>query len=150
MNRKKGFTLIELLVVIAIIGILASVVLASLNSARKKSRDARRIADVKQLQLALELYFDGQTSASYPPGTIITGVLNPSYIPVFPTAPSPGSYSYQALNNDSTACAAAPCLSYVLRAQLEEGTNIALSSDIDGTVVLDCTDTPTFYYCMRP
>ena len=53
---KKGFTLIELLVVIAIIGILASVVLASLNSARKKSRDARRVADIKQIQLALELY----------------------------------------------------------------------------------------------
>ena len=56
-NGKRGFTLIELLVVIAIIGILASVVLASLNSARKKGRDARRVADIKQVQLALELYF---------------------------------------------------------------------------------------------
>src|SRR5262245_50514712 len=53
-----GFTLIELLVVIAIIGILASIVLASLNTARQKSRDARRLADIKSIQLALELFFD--------------------------------------------------------------------------------------------
>ncbi|MCX6731493.1 MAG: prepilin-type N-terminal cleavage/methylation domain-containing protein [Candidatus Parcubacteria bacterium] len=56
--KKSGFTLIELLVVIAIIGILSSVVLASLNSARMKARDARRIADLKQIQLALELFYD--------------------------------------------------------------------------------------------
>ena len=47
--RNKGFTLIELLVVIAIIGILSSVVLASLNTARSKGRDARRLSDLKQI-----------------------------------------------------------------------------------------------------
>ena len=65
MNRtfkKRGFTLIELLVVIAIIGILSSVVLASLNSARLKGRDARRISDIKQLQTALNLYNDAHAS----------------------------------------------------------------------------------------
>ncbi|MFA5744896.1 MAG: type II secretion system protein [Candidatus Paceibacterota bacterium] len=56
-NSKKGFTLIELLVVIAIIGILSSVVLASLNSARTKANDARRKADIKQLEIALELNY---------------------------------------------------------------------------------------------
>ena len=68
MNRSisAGFTLIELLVVIAIIGVLASVVLASLNSARQKARDARRAADVRQLVLAMNLYIDstGGTSVS--------------------------------------------------------------------------------------
>ena len=50
MSVKRGFTLIELLVVIAIIGILSSVVLASLNTARAKGRDARRLSDLKGIE----------------------------------------------------------------------------------------------------
>lgn len=65
-NKKQlGFTIIELLVVIAIIGLLSSVVLVSLNSARKKARDARRKADLHQIQLALEMYYDANNQ--YPP-----------------------------------------------------------------------------------
>lgn len=62
--NKKGFTLIELLVVIAIIGILASVILASLNAARSKARDARRLSDLNQMQTALEMYYD--SNGKYP------------------------------------------------------------------------------------
>lgn len=57
-NKNKGFTLIELLVVIAIISLLSSVVLASLNSARAKSRDAKRKEDFHTMQLAFQLYYD--------------------------------------------------------------------------------------------
>jgi len=63
-KNPKGFTLIELLVVVAIIGLLASVILASLNSARTKARDAKRLSEVKQIQTALEFYYDKY--GSYP------------------------------------------------------------------------------------
>lgn len=56
MRNQKGFTLIELLVVIAIIGVLSSVVLASLNTARERAANAKRLSDMKQIQNALELY----------------------------------------------------------------------------------------------
>ena len=62
--RTSGFTLIELLVVISIIGLLSSIVLTSVNSARAKARDARRIADLDQIRTAPELYFD--TNGFYP------------------------------------------------------------------------------------
>ena len=58
-KSTRGFTLIELLVVIAIIGILASIVLVSLNSARNKGRDTRVISDVQQVRTALESGFNG-------------------------------------------------------------------------------------------
>ena len=55
---KKGFTLIELLVVVAIIGLLSSIVFASLNTARAKARDVKVRAEFSQLQKALAFYFD--------------------------------------------------------------------------------------------
>ena len=60
-NQKKnpsGFTLIELLVVISIIGLLSSVLLVAVNSARVKSRDVKRKADLAQFQKALEMYYN--------------------------------------------------------------------------------------------
>lgn len=95
-NKNKGFTLIELLVVIAIIGLLASVVLLALNSARAKSRDAKRLADMRQMASALELYFNdvnyyptvattgsGKMTSSLPPGLV------PTYIGMMPSSPTP-------------------------------------------------------------
>ena len=61
---QAGFTLIELLVVIAIIGILASVVLASLNSARDKGSDAATKSNLNNARAQAELYYDNN-SRSY-------------------------------------------------------------------------------------
>lgn len=127
MNQaKRGFTLIELLVVIAIIGILSSVVLASLNSARKKGRDARRIADVKQLQLALELYYDA--NGSYPSAISGTALTSPGYIAALPKDPTDNTvYPFDQISSGS---------SYYLGTSLETSGHSALNSDADSTGTL--------------
>jgi prepilin-type N-terminal cleavage/methylation domain-containing protein len=61
--KSRGFTLIELLVVIAIIGILASVVLASLNSARAKGADAAIKSSINNARAQAELYYDDHSSS---------------------------------------------------------------------------------------
>ncbi len=114
--KKRGFTLIELLVVIAIIGLLSSVVFASLNSARGKARNAKRMADLKEIQKALEFYYDangaypyrwgwmGTTPGCYGnnlgnPDDAIPGLV-PTYIPALPRDPlRVGDYCYLYISN---------------------------------------------------
>lgn len=68
--NKKGFTLIELLVVIAIIGLLSTLAVVALGSARQKARDSKRLSDLKQVQTALELYYTDNNA--YPTATAVT------------------------------------------------------------------------------
>jgi len=95
MKSKKGFTLIELLVVIAIIGILTTIAVVALNNARAKARDAKRVADVKQVQTALELFFNDKgrypTALEFASGSIYSTSSNgtTTYMAVIPAAPSP-------------------------------------------------------------
>ncbi|MBD3282463.1 MAG: prepilin-type N-terminal cleavage/methylation domain-containing protein [Candidatus Portnoybacteria bacterium] len=67
LNHNKGFTLIELLVVIAIIGLLSTIILVSLNTARTKARDSKRLSDMHQIILALEMYYSDNNT--YPTRT---------------------------------------------------------------------------------
>lgn len=148
-QNQRGFTLIELLVVIAIIGLLSSVVLSSLNSAREKSRDARRLSDVKQMQTALELIFDDSSPPEYPDA--LSSLSSGDYLPTLPTDPRTGSaYLYDNLTTSNAACAVASgaCTNYVIGTNLENSSHSALSSDIDGTVgSVNCADP---VYCMQP
>jgi type II secretion system protein G len=102
-NNKKGFTLIELLVVIAIIGLLSTLAVVALNNAREKSRDARRVADIKQMQTALELYYnDCQQYPDMSGGALTTALNNCTgatatfgdYMQIVPTDPGTGAYTY--------------------------------------------------------
>ena len=91
MRKQKGFTLIELLVVIAIIGLLSTLAVVALNNARMKARDAKRVSDIKQIQTALELYFND--ASDYPtavtPGGTITYDNTTTYMAIVPTNPKP-------------------------------------------------------------
>jgi len=62
--KDKGFTLIELLVVISIIGLLSTLGMVALGSARERSRDAKRVADIFEVRNALEMYY--VENSSYP------------------------------------------------------------------------------------
>jgi prepilin-type N-terminal cleavage/methylation domain-containing protein len=67
-QKRSGFTLIEVMVVITIIGLLASVVLSAMTTARAKARDTTRVQSVKELQKALELYRNAN-GGNYPCAT---------------------------------------------------------------------------------
>jgi type II secretion system protein G len=89
-HNKKGFTLIELLVVIAIIGLLSTLSILALNSARARARDAKRISDIKQIQTALEMYYNdtGDYPATATPGAELSSD-NGIYLRAIPIPPLP-------------------------------------------------------------
>jgi len=92
----KGFTLIELMVVIAIMGVLFTIVFGALDSARVKTRDNKRVSDLKEIQYALLQYFD--TFNKYPT-TITPSVDTPNplapFLDTIPTDPSTNApYDY--------------------------------------------------------
>jgi prepilin-type N-terminal cleavage/methylation domain-containing protein len=161
---KKGFTLVELLVVIAIMAIMTGIIITSLTSSKAKARDAQRVSDVGQLQLALALYFD--RCHSYPSATgnatndladASAHCLNPqggpdivfsNYISRIPVPPSPtppsGGYGYYVNGNNTD---------YVLYALLE-GASTASPNSL-GNIAKDygqgssLCDT-NVHYCIGP
>ena len=159
-KSRSGFTLIEMLIVIAIIGILASVVLVGLGPVQRRGRDARRISDLKNVQNALELYFN---KCGYYPGGLEAGAVCGSFTQIpytdtnwgaelvpnligsnlgvrqIPNDPSSGrSYSY-ATDADG--------VGYIVGAVLEDEGNPALRDDIDGDVYGVPCDDPM--YCVQ-
>lgn len=91
-KERGGFTLIELLVVIAIIGILSAVVLTSLNSARGRARDARRIADLRQIQNGLELYAQANGNLYFTPSATADTASTKAAFVALVTALKAGGY----------------------------------------------------------
>lgn len=136
----RNTTLLSLMVIIIYLltaPILFSITFASLNSTRPKSADARRISDIKQTQLALELYFDQFHSYPMVRGETSDGRWNELrnfLIPKFisrlvddPCINVSRSYQYDYKNSPDGR-------SYVMRAILNDAKNSVLNSDMDGKV----------------
>jgi len=153
-RTTSGFTLIELIVVIAIIALLATIITASLGSARQKGRDARRVADMKTIQVALENYYND--NLMFPKniyatsGAVPNNGLAPNYLSVVPVDPSSsvtpatcasspatsGCYTYMVYAyGASGACTTSnPPVKYHIGVGLEQTTNAVLTSDVDAPI----------------
>lgn len=137
--NKKGFTLIELLVVIAIIGLLSTLAVVALGSARQKARDSKRLSDLKQVQTALELYYTDNNS--YPVATVTLGSTNAKclgtggfaaegacagtiYMGLVPAEPTPGAEGYSYVGATS---------SFSITATLEGDINDLNAGEVEAT-----------------
>lgn len=130
---KKGFTFIELMTVIAIIGILTAIVLPNLNNARIKGRDAKRISDIKSIQLALAIYYDTHRATGYPLSLAALGSGYSGYLPSIPIDPVGNvAYKYSALGSGTF------CSGYHLAAVVE-GTVASGSEDVDAVPGTICS-----------
>ncbi|MFH0852640.1 MAG: type II secretion system protein [bacterium] len=173
-SKIAAFTLLELLVVVAIIGILAAATFAVLSSARAKSRDARRIMDLKQITTALEFfynkytrypitagqtYWDGhwmnfQTCLQTGSGCGFTITDYETSMPKVPQDPSdsdPNSANNGITYYYSYSSPACSDQAYILRAQLETNHSV-LAADSDGDYYTagdgGCNDASR-YYCIK-
>jgi len=146
MKFSKGFTLIELLVVITVIGLLSSMVLVGLSGVRSQGRDTRRIADLRNAQNALEIYFNKQNT--YPPANtwdnleqaMIQATIGVSKLPRDPLSRAPYQYAY---------FVSADGLHYVLSVTLENRDSQALRDDVDTPAFVGGTACGDPIYCLE-
>ncbi|HAU07636.1 MAG: hypothetical protein A2568_01155 [Candidatus Yanofskybacteria bacterium RIFOXYD1_FULL_44_17] len=131
-DLSKGFTLVELLVVIAIIGVLSTMLLLQLGTARAKARDAKRVTDVNQIRTAVEMFFDdngGRYPSTIDSGTdkdILVKYMTSNTLPTDPI--SGGPYGYSSYGRVATPIKA---YKFHLYAELERKNTAAFAADAD-------------------
>lgn len=151
--NKKGFTLIELLVVIMILGIMAALITGNFFTSLKKGRDAKRKADLEQIQRALEMYYEDKRA--YPLTTNLTfgsALCETSaclgtekiYMQKVPNDPISGK-NYQYLSADGTNYKIFACLEnnlqmlpYISSGYVGSMTSCGPCQDSTGAIVTNC------------
>ncbi len=126
LRNQGGFTIVELLVVIVVIAILVALTLPNLFGLQRRARDDDRKNDLKNVQSALETYFNDNNV--YP---ATTAPLVPDYINEIPTDPKGPAYTYTPAPGSCTTA----CSSYVLKAHLENTNDPA--ANVDGDYVVN-------------
>lgn len=139
-KTRKGFTLLEIIVVLGLFAILIGLVIANLETSKSKTRDNKRISDLQEIQLALELYFE--QNLIYP-NSLTDLTLAAEFINKLPTPPAnpnfPSVTSYMYAANGSSVCAG-----YHLGAVLENFIP-PLKDDEDRTPRSICTASNDFH-----
>jgi len=121
-NLKKGFTLIELLVVVAIIGILASVVLASLNQARTKGSDASTKANLSGVRAQAELFYDNNSGSYTGVCAVGTTTINAGVLAAVQAAVgATGTVGINALQTATAASCNASAIAWAAQSVLKGG-----------------------------
>ncbi len=144
-KKDKGFTLIEMLVVVAVIGLLASLILVGLSDFRTRGRDTRRIADIKEVQNGLEVYY--MKNGAYPTGTgwsVLENALRTAGINQIPNDPTAPTRTYYYGSDGQH---------YVIGVGIEDpaSNKALLDKDVDGTKYqVSCgTATQDTIYCVE-
>ncbi|MBM2817472.1 MAG: hypothetical protein HW401_62 [Parcubacteria group bacterium] len=137
------------MVVVVIIGIVTGIVMASINSAKAKGRDSKRIADISVIQLALERYYDDPANKKYPTSlsslVSIDSSMSITYISGNSYSYSGNSYLYKTLTGNNTAICSADCQSYHLGATLELANGILDDDTVDEDNNIGFTGTGLVY-----
>jgi prepilin-type N-terminal cleavage/methylation domain-containing protein len=120
-NQNRGFTIVELLVVIVVIAILVALTLPNLFGLQRRARDDTRKNDLKNVQQALETYYNDNSHYPDQLSALVT-----QYINAIPSDPKGGSYTYTPSPNGCTTA----CTSYTLSATLENTSDPAANNGV--------------------
>ena len=124
-SKQRGFTIVELLVVIVVIAILVALTLPNLFGLQRRARDDTRKNDLKNVQQALETYFNDNNN--YPADL---SALSPQYINTVPNDPKGGGYTFTPSPTGCATTGGTACSSYTLAATLENDNDPAATNGV--------------------